>query len=417
MKTQYAERIIVFVSADVIKRFDLKENEMDKFDKKKFKNGLLFAAAVILIYATVMNFNRIGGFIVAVYSVISPLLLGIVLALILGTPMAKFEQFFNFINRKSKSKKKLPERFITMVSLILSYLLAIAALCFVVGIMIPALVDSITEIIKSIEKLYPKLLGLLERYNFDTKDLKAMVDKIDFDKVISTLTSNAGLIFDTVKNSLNDLISFLANLVTMVIFSIYLLANKKRIRRQTEDIINAYCSEKHAPKAKYLVDLTVKTFTRFFSGQCLEAIILGSIFFVAMTIFGFPYAPVISVVIGVTAFIPYVGAFIGCIVGVMLIMIQSPMRALLFVIMFLIIQQLENNLIYPRVVGGSIGLPAMWTFAALIIGGALYGVIGMLVFIPLASIIYTILKNDVSARLKSKAQKKAQAEAETEETA
>ena len=391
---------------------------MDKFDKKKFKNGLLFATAIILIYALIMNFSRLGGFISAIYAVISPLLGGVVIALILGTPMSQFEKFFRFLNRKSKAKRKLPEKFITTVSLILSYLLAIAALTFVIGTMIPALVESITEIIKSAEKLYPKALALLEKYNFDTKDLKAMIDKINFDQLISTLTSNAGHILDTVKNSLNDLITFLANLVTMVIFSIYLLANKKRIGRQTNDIISAYCSEKHAPKVKYLVDLTVKTFTKFFSGQCVEAIILGSIFFIAMTVFGFPYAPVISVVIGVTAFIPYVGAFIGCIVGVLLIMMVSPMLALIFVVMFLIIQQLENNLIYPRVVGGSIGLPAMWTFAALIIGGAVYGVVGMLVFIPLASIIYTLVKNDVSARLKAKKAKAAEAdETETEESA
>ncbi len=388
---------------------------MDKFEKKKFKNGLLFATAIILIYAVFMNFSKLGGFISAVYAVISPLLGGVVLALILGTPMSKFEQFFRFLNRKSKAKKKLPEKFITMISLILSYLLAIVAITFVIGIMIPALVESITEIIKSAEKLYPKALALLEKYNFDTADLKAMIDKINFDQLISTLTSNAGHILDTVKNSINDLITFLANLVTMVIFSIYLLANKKRIGRQTDDIINAYFSEKFAPKIKYLVSLTVKTFTKFFSGQCVEAIILGSIFFVAMTVFGFPYAPVISVVIGVTAFIPYVGAFIGCIVGVLLILMESPMRALIFVAMFLIIQQLENNLIYPRVVGGSIGLPAMWTFAALIIGGAVYGVVGMLVFIPLASIIYTLVKNDVSSRLKAKKNRAAQEESETKE--
>ncbi len=388
---------------------------MDKFDKKKFKNGLLFAAAVILIYATVMNFNKLGGFISAVYAVISPLLLGVVLALILGTPMAKFEQFFNFLNKKSKSKKKLPEKFVTMVSLILSYLLAIVAIVFVIGMLIPALVDSATEIAKAAEAAIPKMIAIMEKHDIETKDLKVLLAKIDFDSLLSHLTANAGNIANTIKASINGIISFLANLVTMVIFSIYLLANKKRIRRQTDDVINAYCSEKHAPKVTYLVDLVVTTFTKFFSGQCLEAVILGSIFFIAMTIFGFPYAPVISVVIGVTAFIPYVGAFIGCIVGVLLILMVSPMRALIFVVMFLIIQQLENNLIYPRVVGGSIGLPAMWTFAALIIGGTLYGVIGMLVFIPLASIIYTIVKNDVSVRLKAKAEKKAQAEEESKE--
>ncbi len=385
---------------------------MNDNDKKKFKNGLLFAAAIILIYAVVMNFDRFIHYILLAVAVLSPLLSGIVLALILGTPMAKFEQLLSFINRKSKAKKKLPEKFIAMVSLILAYLLAIAALTFVIGILIPALVDSVNEIARAVEALYPRAIKLLEENGVETEDLIAMLDKVDFKAIFSSITSNAGTIFDTIKSSVNGIVSFVANLVTTIIFSIYLLANKKKLRRQSDKMILAYCSEKRAPKVKGVLDLTVSTFSRFFSGQCLEAIILGTIFFIAMTVFGFPYAPVISVVIGITAFIPYVGAFIGCIVGVLLIMIQSPMRALLFVVMFLIIQQLENNLIYPRVVGGSIGLPAMWTFAALIIGGALYGVVGMLVFIPVASIIYTLIKTDVYARLKARKEKEAEKEAE-----
>ncbi|MBO5040673.1 MAG: AI-2E family transporter [Clostridia bacterium] len=388
---------------------------MDKFDKKKFKTGLLFATAVILIYATIMNFHRVGGFISAVYSVISPLLFGVVLALILGTPMAKFEQFFHFLNRKSKSKKKLPEKAITMISLILTYLLAAGAITFVIGALIPALIDSVNEIAKTVEAAMPKVIELMNKHDIDTKDLTAMLSKIDFEAILSHLTVNAGGIADAIKNSVSGFVSAIANLVTMVIFSVYLLANKKRIKSQVGRIIDAYFSEKHAPKVRSFINLTVTTFMRFFSGQCLEAIILGSIFFIVMSIFGFPYAPVISVIIGITAFIPYVGAFIGCFVGVLLILMVSPMRALIFVIMFLIIQQLENNLIYPRVVGGSIGLPAMWTFAALIIGGALYGVVGMLVFIPIASIIYTIVKSDVAARLKAKAEKKAREDAENQD--
>ncbi len=388
----------------------IKEKAMDKQDKKKFKIGLLFATAVILIFAIIMNFHKLGGLISTLYALVSPLFAGIVMALIIGTPMAKFEQLFNFINKKSKSKRKLPQKFITTVSLILAYLLAIAALMFVIGTLIPALIDTVSEIANAFETAYPKILALMEKHDIETKDIKLILDKIDIDAIIKSLTENAGSIVDTIKTSLSGLVSFFANLITTVIFSIYILANKKRLRRQSDDIINAYFSEKWAPKIKYLVNLVVTTFTKFFSGQCLEAIILGTIFFVAMTVFGFPYAPVISVVIGVTAFIPYVGAFIGCFVGVILIMMTSPMRALIFVVMFLIIQQLENNLIYPRVVGGSIGLPAMWTFAALILGGALYGVVGMLVFIPTASVIYTLVKNDVSARLKAKSEKKSQEE-------
>lgn len=379
---------------------------MDKNEKKKFKTALLFVTAVILIYTAVTNVGKLGGLITATYNILSPLLMGVLLSLILGTPMAKFERLFTFLNRKSKLKKKLPEKAITLISLILSYLLAVVALSFVIGILIPAVVDSVNEIAKAIEAAYPKVIAFFEESGFDTSDLKAIIESIDFKTVWETFTSNAGTIVDTLLHSVNGIISVLANLVTMVIFSIYILSNKKKLRRQSDKLISAYCSEKQAPKVKYFVDLTVTTFSRFFSGQCLEAIILGIIFFIAMSIFGFPYAPVVSMMIGITAFIPYVGAFIGCAVGVLLILIQSPMKALLFVVMFLIIQQLENNLIYPRVVGGSIGLPAIWTFAALIIGGAMYGVIGMLMFIPLASIIYTLIKNDVKARLKAKAQKK-----------
>ncbi len=388
---------------------------MDKNEKKKFKTALLFAAAIILIYAAIMNVGKLGGLISATYKILSPLLFGVVLSLILGTPMAKFEQLFNFLNRKSKLKKKLPEKAITLISLILSYLLAIVAISFVIGILIPAVVDSVNEIAKAVETAYPKVIAFFEEIGFNTSDIRAIIDSIDFKTVWETFTSNAGTIVDTLLHSVNGIISLVANLVTTVIFSIYILSNKKRLSRQSDNLINAYCSKKWAPKVKYVLDLTVTTFSRFFSGQCLEAIILGIIFFIAMSIFGFPYAPVISMIIGITAFIPYVGAFIGCAVGVLLILIQSPMKALLFVVMFLIIQQLENNLIYPRVVGGSIGLPAMWTFAALIIGGALYGVIGMLVFIPLASIIYTLIKNDVRARLKAKAQKTKLQEEKTED--
>jgi predicted PurR-regulated permease PerM len=195
----------------------------------------------------------------------------------------------------------------------------------------------------------------------------------------------------------------------MVIFSIYLLANKRNLRRQSRKLISAYFPEKTAPKVQYVFDLVITTFSKFFSGQCLEAIILGLIFFIVLSITGFPYAPVISLIIGVTAFIPYVGAFIGCAVGVLLILMQSPMRALIFVAVFLVIQQLENNLIYPRVVGTSIGLPAMWTFAALIVGGAADGVVGMLVFITVASILYTLIRKDVNAKLRVKNEKKLQA--------
>lgn len=379
---------------------------MEGYNKNKFKTALLFATAVILIYAVIMNVNSLVGFVLTVISLLSPLLSGVLLALILGTPMRKLEQLFEFLNRKSKFKKKLPEKAIVLISLVLTYLLAIVAIGFVIGILIPAVVDSVKEIIATVNKIYPRIVTFLKDNGFDTKELEALIKNINFDTIWATLTANVGTIFDTLIHSVNGIITILANLVTTVIFSIYLLANKRLLRSQSRRIISAYFSETKALKVQYVTDLIVSTFSKFFSGQCLEAIILGLIFFIVLSVTGFPYAPVISLIIGITAFIPYVGAFIGCAVGVLLILMHSPMRALIFVVVFLVIQQLENNLIYPRVVGTSIGLPAMWTFAALIVGGAVYGVVGMLVFIPVTSIIYTLIKNDVSARLRIKKAKK-----------
>lgn len=381
---------------------------MEGFNKTKFKTALLFATAVILIYAAVTNISSLAGFCLTVISLLSPLLSGVLLALVLGTPMKMFEQLLEFLNSKSPFKKKLPERAIVLISLVLAYLLAIVALCFVIMILVPAVLDSINEIIANVTKLYPHAIAFLNSTGFDTEELDAMFKNVNFSTIWSALTSNAGTIFNTLIHSVNGIITILANLITTIIFSIYLLANKRKLRRQSRKIISAYFSETKAPKVQYVTDLVISTFSKFFSGQCLEAIILGLIFFIVLSVTGFPYAPVISLIIGITAFVPYVGAFIGCAVGVLLILMQSPMRAFIFVIVFLVIQQLENNLIYPRVVGTSIGLPAMWTFAALIVGGAAYGVIGMLVFIPVTSIIYTLIKRDVNERLRIKNAKKEQ---------
>ena len=381
---------------------------MEGFNKTKFKTALLFATAVILIYAAVTNISSLAGFCLTVISLLSPLISGVLLALVLGTPMKMFEQLLEFLNSKSPFKKKLPERAIVLISLVLTYLLAIVALCFVIMILVPAVLDSVNEIIANVTKLYPHAVTFLSNNGFDTEELDAMLKNINFGTIWSALTSNAGTIFNTLIHSVNGIITILANLITTIIFSVYLLSNKRKLRRQSRKIISAYFSETKAPKVQYVTDLIISTFSKFFSGQCLEAIILGLIFFIVLSVTGFPYAPVISLIIGITAFVPYVGAFIGCAVGVLLILMQSPMRAFIFVIVFLVIQQLENNLIYPRVVGTSIGLPAMWTFAALIVGGAAYGVIGMLVFIPVTSIIYTLIKRDVNERLRIKNAKKEQ---------
>ena len=380
---------------------------MKDYEKKRFKRNLLFCAAVILFYVIIVNLRSIVQFLVSVITLFSPLLLGIILALLLNKPTKSFERLFRFLNRKSKLKVKISEKVITFISLTLTYILMLLLLYFVGNGIAPAVTESFRNIKGSVSTYYPRALAYLENLGLDTTDLRALIEKIDVGEIWKTLTSNANKILDTALNTVNGVISVITNIVSALIFSIYLLANRRNLVRQGNKVISVYLPEKIARQTVYVGRIVVNTFSNFITGQCLEAVILGAICFIAMSIFRFPYAVVISVIIAVTAIIPYVGALVGGAVGVVLIFMQSPMRALLFVVMFTVIQQLENHLIYPRVVGTSIGLPPIWTFAAVIIGGAIYGVVGMLVFIPMASVIYTLVKNDVNAKLSQKSKEEA----------
>ena len=377
------------------------------WETRRFRSNLLFAALVILIYFFIANLDTMGSKVIGFFSLFSPLLIGVLLALILNIPLRGIEKLFFLLRSKSKAKRKPSDRLISTVSLILTFLLALLLLYFVGNSVIPQVVESFKSIVGSVESYYPKALSYLEDWGIDTSDLQELLSKIDLSGLWKTLTNNAGTILDTAFSTVKGAVAVVANLVTAVIFAVYILANRRNLKRQSGKILQAYCKPSTAHKIRYVGNLVIQTFSNFFSGQCLEAVILGIIFFIAMSLFKFPYAVVISVIIAVTALIPYVGAFVGCAVGALLIFMQSHMRALFFIIMFLVIQQLENHLIYPRVVGTSVGLPAIWTFAALIVGGAVYGVAGMILFIPMASVFYSLLKSDVNARIKKQEEKAA----------
>jgi predicted PurR-regulated permease PerM len=389
---------------------DLREEEAEEktgkklraWESRRFRSNLLFAALVILIYFFVTNLGAMGGKIFGFFSLFAPLLIGVLLALILNIPLRSIEKLLFLLRSKSKVKRKPSDRMIATVSLVLTFVLTLLLLYFVGYSVIPQIVSSFKSMIGSFEAYYPKALTYLEGWGIDTSDLRELMSKIDLNEIWKALTSNAGTILDTAFSTVKGALAVVTNIVTAVIFAVYLLANRNNLKRQSGKLLMAYFKPATAHKIRYVGKLVLQTFSNFFSGQCLEAVILGIIFFIAMSVFRFPYAVVISVIIAVTALIPYVGAFVGCAVGALLIFMHSPMSALFFIIMFLVIQQLENHLIYPRVVGTSVGLPAIWTFAALIAGGAIYGVAGMILFIPAASVVYSLLKSDVNARIKKK---------------
>ena len=208
------------------------------------------------------------------------------------------------------------------------------------------------------------------------------------------LSSGGGLI--------GGVVSGVSTFVIGFIFSIYILLQKEKLGRQAKQVLYALLPMEKADRALEIAKLTEKTFSSFLSGQCLEAVILGCLFVIAMTLFKMPYALLVGVLIGLTALIPIVGAFIGCIVGALLIALTDPIQALVFVALFLVLQQIEGNLIYPHVVGSSVGLPSIWVLAAVSIGGSLMGIGGMLLFIPLCSVVYALFREYVKGRLKEK---------------
>ena len=272
----------------------------------------------------------------------------------------------------------------------------------VLYIVIPQLVETIPGIISSAEAAWPRLIAFLQSHNINTQQLEQLFSNFDLGPLLTKVWENYAQIIQTSLTAVSSVASVLTITITGFVISIYILSNKKKLLSQVRSVLYAYVGRKYADKISEVAVLTNQTFSSFISGQCVEAVILGVMFFLVMSILGLPYSLVISVFIAFMALIPYVGAFLGCVVGMLLIVIVSPMQALIFLITFLVLQQLEGQLIYPKVVGSSVGLPAIWILVSVFVGGKLFGIVGMLFFIPLTSVVYSLLRLNVSHRLKKR---------------
>ncbi len=357
----------------------------------------------IILYAALNHISSIWDAVDAVYQVLKPLVMGGILALVLNTPMTALEKLISKIAVKMKLKPN--RKIISPIAILLTFVFVILIVYVVGDTVIPQIIESFKSVFLQIRENIPEYMAILEHleaYGFNTEPVAEWLQNIDINGLITKLTENAQSIIDTVISSASSIISGTFNAVTSVVFTIYLLSNKKKLACQVQKIMYAYLKKPFVDKTIEIGTLVTKTFTNFISGQCLEVVILGTLMFIAMTVFRFPYALTISSILTLTALIPYIGAFVGGAFGCLLILIDDPIKALLFLVMFTVIQQLENHLIYPKVVGGSVGLPAIWTFAAVIVGGGVWGVIGMILFIPLFSVIYTLLRENVYSRLGSR---------------
>ncbi|WFA08082.1 AI-2E family transporter [Tissierella sp. Yu-01] len=375
------------------------------FKSKGIKNAILLVTYAIILMWLLDNIAGVGSVIRRILAIISPFIIGGALAFIMNSPMMFIEEAF--FGRKSllKNTKDSIKR---PISYLITLIIFIATIIIILFIIIPELTRTIQELAVKIPEVWREVQIFVVKNLIDNPQLIEWINSINVDwnsmgqSAVDFLKNSA---INWLSSTFTFATSFVGGIVTFVlafIFSIYLLFQKETLARQLQKLILAFTSEGVAKKIFYIGSLSNKVFANFLSGQLLEAIILGGLFLVAMTIFKFPYALMISLIIAITALVPMVGAFIGLFIGVILILVDSTSMAFWFIIMFLIIQQIEGNLIYPHVVGKAAGLPSIWILVAVTVGGSLMGVLGILLFIPICSILYTLLREEVNERLEEK---------------
>lgn len=343
------------------------------------------------------------------WDIIFPFALGGAIAFVINVPMSFVEKklFGDKESRKGK-KKKLARP----VSLIVTLLLVVLVIVLILFVLVPQLGETFSALGTNISAFLPKMQEWVKEFTHNNSEVMSAVDKIQYDpqKIMSWamgfLGNGAESMMSTTVSAVSSIVSGVANFFIAFSFAIYILFQKEKLHLQMRKIMFAFLPKGKAEATLEVCSLAYKTFSSFLTGQCVEAMILGSMFVVSMTIFRLPYALLIGIIIAFTALIPVFGGFIGCWVGFFMIFMVSPEKAIFFIVLFLILQQIEGNLIYPHVVGGSVGLPSIWVLAAVSIGGKLMGIVGMLIFIPIASVFYTLFREVVYLRLKKQHIKK-----------
>ena len=376
---------------------------LDKDSIKKIR-GLIFFTA--LIFVALWNYKMIFQAVRFTGGVLLPFAIGGAIAFILNVPMRFIEN--RLFEQTKFGKTKWGKKLARPISFIIALLFVISIIGIVIFVVVPELGNTVMNIGKTVQDFVPQVQVWAEKMFQDNPELVAQIQSFEFnwDKILGNvanfLKNGAGSVLGTTVEAAKNIVSGVYTFFIAFVFSCYILLQKEKLSIQVRKLMYAFMPKDWSDILVALGSVSHKTFSSFLTGQCVEAAILGAMFFVVMTIVRLPYALLIAVLIAFTALIPIFGAFIGCGVGALLIFMVDPMKALIFVIMFLVLQQIEGNFVYPHVVGNSVGLPSIWVLAAVSIGASLMGVVGMLIFIPIVSVIYTILRGIVNRRLKEK---------------
>lgn len=373
-----------------------------EINKKNLKNILLLAAAIVLIYQISDNVNSVLDFFATGLQMMTPFLVGLGIAFIINVPLRSVE---GKVAKLCKTKESILYKHKRIISFLITLIFVFGVLVLIAFLVIPQLTVTIKQVFEQIPKFYENVAKWIESLPEKFPQLKDVTMNLEtsWDMVgtaISKISSDqvAGM-FNSTWGIVTGVVDSITTFVIAIVFACYILFQKEKLSEQMKKLFYALFDSKVADRAIGLARMADTTFSNFLAGQCMESVILGAMFVVAMAIFGMPYNVMIGVLIGVTALIPIVGAFIGCFVGVFLILMVNPMQAVMFVILFLVLQQIEGNLIYPKVVGNSVGLPAIWVLFAVTVGGNLMGVAGMIIGIPVVSMAYTLLARYVNVKL------------------
>lgn len=368
-------------------------------EKKLFRSLILLITYAVVLVAVIVKLDAVGGWLSGVLAAFQPLIAGLVIAFILDRPCNFFARQYAKLLPGRAGRAARP------LAVVTAYLAVILFIAVLVALVVPELTHSIEMFIGNIgtyaanfQDLYDWVVAKLDLEQLASLDLSSGISDTLKDLLTGAL--------DTLTNTLPHLVTMTSVVVSGVVtgvlalvFSIYMLSGAPRLTAQCRRLVKAYLPPRLSTPLLSVAHLTVDTFSKYVNGQLVEACILGGLCFAGMCVFRFDYAPLISVIIGVSALIPIAGAYLGAGVAVLLLVMIRPLEALWFLVFLVTLQQLEGNLIYPRVVGTTMGLPGIWVLAAVTVGGSLLGLAGMVVSVPIAAVLYTLLKNDLRARL------------------
>lgn len=356
------------------------------------------AVTVFAIYLAIHYWTHAASLMKTLIAAILPLIIGLIIAYPINILMSFYER-----NLLKKSKKPNAPKVRQTLGFLLSILTVTATLALVICLVVPQLTECVKLLIAKLPRLFSLTVEKINSWDFTPEKLSSYLSTIDWQSKVSELidkaSSGIGNVITVIIATLTSVVSGIATVILAIIFAIYLLLSKDKLIAQVKLLSKRYLPQKFLDKADYVLSIANDSFKKFIVAQCTEAIILGVLVTVGMLIFRFPYAPMIGAVSAVCAFVPVVGAFVAGGIGFVLILTESPTKALLFILFIVIVQQIEGNLIYPKVMGNSIGLPGFWVLVAITIGGGMFGVMGIILSVPIASTIYRIIKDDIKKKI------------------